>query len=411
MTAELPSLKLFNAEEGSFSKRKESRLNARSAIESHRSKYGSDDLPGNTSNYRKVKRNSEGQVLQVKFVDDVAAPDVGMKAAAPGINNTVHVDHGHYERWARVPAAGKRITKSSLLRGIQQLKARMKREDINMEIVGLGKRCNDTENEQRMLGSEDKTYHIRELKRNMLLTADKLPENKYSQVRREKSSANIEQFLPKTIVPLRNQLKPNSKLIDSGVFKQENENHSVIAEQEVRLSRNAERDSAKLRHGVSRIRDRSAFPISVYQPISIGDHVFLINEPVKENESVNFKKTEYKRKTNAKTSNMLFMTDRSKQNEVLNRTPELHVHLDALLGGKSASLTNSFQRSRTAVGALLPPRIQKRTQFVVSNAELYDFSQLSEIRHSMADKFLERSQTELLFPNKSLRNGFRVMNE
>ena len=388
MSKELPKLVFDDCPDDDPIPRSKVRLNAKSALESHRS--GVDTLE---PNYKQTKRNSDGQVLQVKFSPDVTAP--AMERYKTEVSSpAVKVDHQHYEQWARVP--GKKVVRSSLLRGIQQLKYKMMRDERN----ALDLKPENKMTTSRIYSSPPKEdLHIHQLKRNILLTREKISEDRNNRLRKERTCPNIENTSSKNVLQSRNQLKPNSHLIDSGVFKQGETCASVMAETEVRL-RNNDRDSAKLRHGVSRIRDRSSFPISVYQPVNIGDHVFLVNEPVRENGLTDLKKS-VKKETFGPS--VLLLTDKSEEYNLINKSNTFQ--FDMFYGGKTTSTVDSLQRSRAATGThtLLPSRSQKRTQFMVSSAELYDFSQLSEIRHSMADKFLERSRTELLFPGRSFK--------
>lgn len=402
MTADLPSVVTLSRAGHASGLRQQtwSRPIAKSAIAAYQKNYDSTGVFPEIT-YNQAQRKSEGQVLQVTFAPEV---ETFKQNRTTGCNSAVNVSHDHYEQWARVP--GKQITKHTLLRGIQVLNARMKREGIDMERNEPVLKHGGTEKDRNGVWTHSRDLHINQLKRNTLLTRDKLSEDNYMTFRRERSNIVLENvgvknmLPPKSPLPLRNPLKTNAHVIDSGVFKQVNKWVNETAEAEVKASRNTERDSARLRHGVSRIRDRSALPVSVYQPINIGDHVFLMNEPIKYTEFEKIKKTEYIIKKDPKSSVMLVVP--KKQKELSHLAEELELQ-EAVPIRKADDITESFQRSRTFAGTLLPARTKKRSQVSVSSAELCDFSQLSDIRHSMTDTLFERNQAELVLPNRTTR--------
>jgi hypothetical protein len=173
---------------------------------------------------------------------------------------------------------------------------------------------------------------------------------------------------------------------------------------ESRTDRFHDRDSSKPRHVVSKMRDRCALPVSVYQPISIGEHVFLVNEPIKYTDFLKMKNTEYRIKKDPKSATTILMPDRS--GKVVN-LPEPGQYEN---NSTRKDLFDSLQRTKTVAGGFPPSRTHKRTPVMVSSAELFDFSQQSEIRNFMDDKFFERSKTEISFPSKGGRYSKWVPN-
>lgn len=327
-----------------------------------------------------TKRNSEGQVLQVKFAPEVTfakfklpvehaqVEDTGERV--PVVDSVLNVDHQHYEQWARVP--GRRGPNSSLLRGIQALKARMKRESLEQELIEA-RNC------------QNKALHINTLTKNNLLTRDKLSDDVNGR-RKERTASNF----PKPNTDPRCPLKANAHVIDSDMFKKE-EDADRQKSAEDKHDRSSPKEIPKPRFGMARIRDRCALPVSVYQPISIGDHVFLINEPVRYNEFLKLKsRSESKMKKEPKSAGKLQEME-----------PEVQ---------QTNDVTESMERSKTLPVGFQSSKSGKRAPAVVSSAELFDFSRLSEIRHSMENKFIERSKTEFSFSGKTSKSFKLVPN-
>lgn len=383
MTADLPSIALGRSvdyglgfehhAEGSFS----------SAVQSRSKPDITNHLPEVTS--FQSKKNSDSQALQVKFAPNSAIPDLErMKTVVPGFEPVLKVDHKHYEQWARVP--GRKMTSSTLLRGIQQLKARMKRESY--------------EKERYEIGLHNKDFHINQLNRNALLTRDRLSDDNSLYFRREKSNISIDSSVTKAPVQPRSPLKTSAHVIDSGVFRQVNqdsgEENDHEQETEILAGRFLERDSSKQKQSISKSREKCALPVSVYQPISIGEHVFLVNEPIKYSEFLKMKKTEYRIKKDPKSATLIFMPDKS--GKIIN-LPDASLQFESNPDRKE-NKTDSFQRTKTVHGGFPPSKPHKRTPVMVSSAELFDFSRVSEFRNFMPDNFFERSKTELSFPSK-----------
>ena len=333
------------------------------------------------------KRNSEGQILQVKFAPEVTftPADIHTKNAHEEKVHTIlpesvlKVEHQHYEQWARVP--GRRGPNSSLLRGIQALKARMKRDSIDHERL-------DTGNGQRP------DFHINALTKNTLMTRDKLSEDGNGFFRRRERSCVR---LPKPPAEPRSALKANAQVIDAGMFKSDelSEHGKGLEDKPERIS---PREAQKPRIGVARIRDRCALPVSVYQPISIGDHVFLVNEPLRYNEYVNLKtRSEGKMKKEPKPVTAKQSTQQEAEPENVPTKPTNAYPID-----RSKTYTSGFPIANTCSS--------KRPRVNVSSAELFDFSQLTEIRHSMDGKLFERSRTDLSFNTKDSKSSKLVPN-
>ncbi|XP_052802305.1 uncharacterized protein LOC128232657 [Mya arenaria] len=337
------------------------------------------------------KRNSDGQVLQVKFDPDVKIADFSgtvstskelvqtghgvprIKGLVQGIDPMLHVDHNHYEQWARIK--GRRAPNSSLLRGIQALKARMKRDGIEQERLESGQ-------------GQARELHINTLNRNSLLTRDKLIDDA-AKVKREKSITH----LPRSQIEPRSPLKTNAHVIDSDVFKDLNLDLEKCADD--KYDRMPQREILKPRYGMARIRDRCALPVSVYQPISIGDHVFLINEPINYSEYIRIKsKTDVRMKKDSRSSQ-----ERPRYSEEPNQdgSYQMEVNIDPV------ERANTFTS-----GAHITKG--KRVPVVVSSAELFDFSQLSDIQNSIETKYFERSRTDISLNGRSGRSVKLVPN-
>jgi hypothetical protein len=194
-------------------------------------------------------------------------------------------------------------------------------------------------------------------------------------------------------------MKTTARTIDSGVFRQ---NNDEISGNEIKERDTVEATvtySMKSRAAVLKSREKCPLQVSVYQPISIGAHVFLVNEPIKYAEFLKMKKTEYRIKKDPKSATMIIMPDKSGKVVNLPDATEVDAQAD--------DLTDGFQRSRTMAGGFPPSKHQKRTpstdkrsQVIVSNAELFDFTQLSEFRQLLEERHLERSKTEFCFPSK-----------
>lgn len=381
MTADLPSIALGMSANYGLGFERHAEVSFKSAVHGRSKHDQNDHFPGVTSN--QSKRNSDGQMLQVKFAPNVVIPEIErMKTALPGFDPVLNVDHKHYEQWARVP--GRRMTSSTLLRGIQQLKARMKRESL--------------EQERYELGLQNKDFHIHQLNKNTLLTRDRLSDDNTMCIRREKSNVSTDSTGLKTQIQPRSPLKTSAHVIDAGVFKHANhesgDDNEEGKERETKSGRFLERENSKARLSVSKSRERCALPVSVYQPISIGEHVFLINEPMKYSEFLKMKKTEYRVKKDPKSATMIFMPDKS--GKIVNLPdPQWQNEPE-----RKDNKTDSSQRTKTIAGGFPPSRPHKRTPVMVSSAEVFDFSQIAEIKHLMEDKYFERSKTELSFPSK-----------
>lgn len=330
-----------------------------------------------------AKRDREEQHLQVKFAPEVTLATVDVqtenqpqeavfeKSESIIPETVLNVDHDHYEQWARVP--GKRGPNSSLLRGIQALKARMKRESMEQERT-------------ETVNAQNKFFHINTLTRNSLMTRDKMSEDS-SHRRREKKCS----ILPKPPSEPRCSFKANAHIIDAEMFKHLGnlESRKTLFNRQDRIM---QREATKPRFGVAKIRDRCALPISVYQPVSIGDHVFLINEPFQFNEYVKLKaRPENDAKKDSKSGNMSDAASQEMKQEIM---PD----------------TDSIERSKTFTSGFSTAKSNKRPRALVSSAELFDFSQLSEIRHSMEGKFMERSKTEFSFASKGSKTFKLVPN-
>lgn len=325
-----------------------------------------------------IRDGNDDKVVLAKYADNLVIPKIERAKTMVPTSETFNVDHTHYEQWARVP--GRRTQNSgSLLRGIQQLKSRMKRESMEMEF------------------RDQKNFQINQLQKNTLLTRERGAEESSPNFRREKSNITTETSASKTQPHPRYTMKTNLHVFDSGVFTElakdqkngkvnepDSTDHSLV------VNESNESFTIKPRHGVSKIRDRCALPVSVYQPISIGDHVFLINEPIKYAEYLSFKKTEYRIKKDPKSATMIIMPERGTQFTFSN-TPEQ----------SNATKPEEIKRSKTMLSGFRMPTSQRRTPATVSNAEVFDFSQLSEIRHSVEGKLMERSKTEISLLNKS----------
>jgi len=331
------------------------------------------------------KRNSEGQVLQVSFAEHVVvAEDIEPSGhsqhhvlplhgtdrfynqSVPKVDSLVPVDHTHYEQWARIK--GRKVPSSSLLRGIQALKARMKREALEQD-------------KSEIPLNQNRELQIHQLNRNNLLTRDRLL---YESTTREKS------FVPRPPLEPRSLFKPNAHTIDSELlFKDIGTEINNLYEKQDKMPH---REALKPRIGRARISDRCALPISVYQPVSIGDHVFLINEPMKCSEYMRLKsKAEARtRRPDRSSYERLFQTDESRLCDTL-------ADFEPLERANTFTTTSMMTKSKRAPAA-------------VSNAELFDFSQLKEIRNSVDTKFNERSKTEFSFSSRSTRSVKLVPN-
>ncbi|KAH3887380.1 uncharacterized protein LOC127844008 [Dreissena polymorpha] len=331
-----------------------------------------------------TKRNSEGQVLQVKFASEVTIARISDNMAVssglvivnqslerqkPLVPNILNVDHNHYEQWARIK--GRRVPNSSLLRGIQALKARMKRESIEQD------------RPETRSSANSRVLHINTLSKNSMLTRDKLTDEKWS-LKREKSVFH----LPKQPIELRGVLKTNAHVIDSESFK--NDDSHDLEGCDSRQDRVPHREQIKPRIGVARIKDRCALPVSVYQPISIGDHVFFINEPIRYSEFIRMRSRQ--RKDGSMSSN-----ENLRQSDDNLHNPNIEIGLEGLDRAKSFTLETQFIKN-------------KRAPAVVPSAELFDFSQLSEIRSTMESKIAERSKTEFSFNVRGSRSVKLVPN-
>lgn len=333
--------------------------------------------------YTSSKRHGDGLTLKVKFAPNISVASVEkVRSAIPGIDSAVNVDHKHYEQWARVP--GRKIVSSSLLRGIQALKARMKRESM--------------EQEREKYEQNSKELHINPLTRNSLMTRDKMSDDSSAHFRRERSNVSRESAARSSVQP-RNPLRTKSKTIDSGVFRKGNEDSTESDAREKTTEETVITYSLKSRTAALKPREKCPLPVSVYQPISIGEHVFLVNEPVKYSEFMKMKKTEYKIKKDPKSATFIIMPDKS--GKVVN-LPDAKDETDGIF--------ETFQKSKTFSGGFPPSKHQKRTPVVdkrtpanVSSAELFDFTQLSEFRQMFEERHIERSRTEYSFPSKGGR--------
>lgn len=340
----------------------------------------------NVTGSQTSKRNSEGHVLQVKFAPDVTLAHVGVdhkhSLSAPSLereksalnDSVLNVDHQHYEQWARVP--GRRAPNSSLLRGIQALKARMKREIMEQE---------QERERQENINHPSKVLHINTLTKNTLLTRDKLSEESCRRVR-DRTVASF----PKPNIEPRFPLKANPHIIDAEMFKRE-DNLEQRKSPDDKQEQTVPKEIHKPRFGIAKIRDRCALPVSVYHPVSIGNHVFLINEPLRYSEYVKLKtRSESKMKKENKSG----VNRQSSQQESDVEMPTIE----------------SLERSKTFTSGYPTSNCGKRSRVLVSSAELFDFSQLSEIRHSLENK-LERSKTEFTFSaNKGTKSSKLVPN-
>lgn len=279
-----------------------------------------------------------------------------MKTSLPD-ESVFKVDHKHYEQWARVP--GKTRMSNSLLRGMQQLRSKFIREGREDEWTGLQElRRNYVNGELRR---EQTFYQSRE-------TGDS------SRIRREKTSLSVDSGELRKQMLERNTLRTNSQLIDSGVFVKECSNFSE--------RHTSEKDQPKPRHGMSKLRDRCALPVSIYQPVSIGDHVFLINEP--------YSTSERKRNNG----------DLVKKIEKNCDKQPYETRLPDLVGvSRSTEMEAIIEKytsvSRTNISEQHTIKQAHRTSMSVSNAEVCDFSQLANTRHSMTNVMFKRSKTDI----------------
>lgn len=393
MTADLPPIALGKSTTYGleFVHQAESRTLFSSAVPSRTNYSNTEHLPEVTSNH--PKRNSEGHMLQVKFVPRVVTSSIEKaKTAVPGFDSVLNVDHKHYEQWARVP--GRRMTNNTLLRGIQQLKTRTKREIV--------------EQERYELGIHNKDFQINQLNKNSLLTRDKLSDdNTMTALRRGERSHMSLDSAPRISAQPKSPMKTNAHVIYSGVFKEEDQDADEAFDQEKCVEPGSgeftEHEGPKPRHGVSKIKNRCALPVSVYEPISIGDHVFLVNEPIKYTEFMKMRKTDYRLKKDPKLATVIIMPDKSGK---VVHLPETTVPNQASTTGLNDSIAEGcLQRSRTLTGGFPPSRMHKRTPVMVSSAEIFDFSQMTEIKHLLDDKYLKRSETECSFPSKGGKYG------
>ena len=364
----------------------------------------------NNAHLPKVKKEH----AHVTFAPSVQAPPLEKaKTVIPSLGaNKLNVDHKHYEQWARNP--NRKAPSTALLRGIQQLKAKMIRDKESVDEIPVQTEPYKVSSFSNVLRERSGLSRSSNYSATALLPTAKPKTPQLS---------SLDASFSRSISSIRNILKPSSHVFDGvGVkrtFRKDDYEEYMTEDMKklhkkleatrsldtVESTRDVSGTTPKPRMGLAKIHDRNPFPVSINQPVCIGDHMFLVNEPVyfKSSETWRLKsRTDAKggeiSVSSAKSYDKPDTTEVSRSHNV-SHSASASQHLKPSFpfddqNQNGEILGTSIHTTSAYLKSFLRKKSNRRIPAVISSAELYDFSQLADYRSKNEATLSERTKTE-----------------
>ena len=288
------------------------------------------------------------------------------------------VDHGHYEQWARSPV--KRSNTSVLYRGIQQLRARVVREDF------------------------DKYYDQKMSLPDNYFSRDNIKHSAHSSVSFEQFPKDTYKHSAPTVYQSISSSLRRQRTMDSNVSRFSGSSRSTMkvpnavvhvlsdrldtADSYINYDRKAgtskPREQMKFRFGAVKTRDRFPLSLPVNAPKCFEDHMFLVNEPLRSSEI-------YKQKSKLDLKELDSKRHKSDYRlQTLDTKDETNSASSQESTNKPKGSAQSGTRSKAYFGSFAPRKLLA----TIRVAELYDFSQMSQHKQPTELRYIERQMTD-----------------
>ena len=296
------------------------------------------------------------------------------------INSRLRViDHGHYEQWARSPV--KRSNTSVLYRGIQQLRARMMKEES--DIASDKKVSFSDSNSSRddlKHSAQSSVYSERFSKDYNKHSALSTSQPHSSILRRQRG---VESGIARFSANSRSPLKVPNAVVHVLSERLEKPETDVLFDRKSGSSRL--REQIKFRFGATKARDRFPLPLSVNAPTCIEDPLFLVNEPIRSSDIHKQKSKLDLKEIDSKPQKFDYRLKTMDGKAEINNSAGV-----SELRDRVKTSNQPFERTKSYFGSFAPRKLLA----TIRVAELYDFSQMTQYKQPTELRYLERQLTD-----------------